>query len=87
MVGNTDAAGTRPAYYTDLADVMRRRPSSAAVYSDPRKFEADRLAWLFELADALDAAGLAEDGESVRDAALRIVHGAVDSITAGGEGR
>jgi hypothetical protein len=84
MVGTTSPQSppARPSY-AEIGALMARKPVRAAAKNE-REFQAARVSWLFEMADALGGAGLDEDADSVREAALRLVQTAVSEL-AGGE--
>lgn len=82
MVG-TPATHENQDAFARIAQVMGRAPQDRAAYVTGRDYEGARLRWLFDMADALRAAGCAEDAESVRKAALQLVHDAVNSVAGG----
>lgn len=81
MVGTTSPQSppARPSY-AEIGALMARKPVRAAAKNE-REFQAARVSWLFEMADALGGAGLDEDADSVREAALRLVQTAVSELT------
>lgn len=84
MVDTTRPQSTpvRPSY-AEIGALMARKPVRALSPTE-REYLAARVSWLFEMADALDVAGLDTDADLVREAALRLVQTAVSEL-AGGE--
>lgn len=69
---------TTPIPHEVVAHLMRSRPH--AINSPV----SDRVGWLFEMADALAAAGEQDDAEVTRTLALDLVRDAVTTVAGGG---
>ncbi|WP_414943095.1 hypothetical protein [Amycolatopsis sp. cmx-11-32] len=69
---------TTPIPHEVVAHLMRTRPHPA---NSPL---SDRVGWLFEMADALAAAGGQDDADTTRTLALDLVRDAVTIVAGGG---
>lgn len=79
---NDEETTNEPESYAAIAALLRTRPEIATSKSKA-DYEAKRVAWLFDMADALDTAGLIQDATSVRDTALQHVRTAVNALADG----
>ena len=74
MVGTTTAPGA--GQYKDITDLLAERPGKS-------DYVSARVAWLFAMATALDAACLTDDAQDVREAALTLVRESVELVSGG----
>jgi hypothetical protein len=70
---------TRPNRFRKLVEVMASQPGSVDAQRHNRN-RAARVEWLLALSDALNAAGLDEDAAHVLNAAVNLIHAAVNEM-------